>query len=280
MKPNVKIRKSSGELAKYSEAKLKRSLYKSGAGKKVVSAVLQELSNSIYSGISTAEIYSKAFELLKRFGGHYASRYSLKKAIYELGPSGFPFERFIAELLKKEGYTVQLNVNVDGRCVTHEVDIIAEKDGIKNLIECKFHSEEGRKCDVKVPLYINSRFRDIFQTEKWVAIKKGGWVVTNTSFSKDAEDFGNCVGLQMLSWNYPETYSLKQRIDELGMYPVTISTLLTAKEKQELLDRHVILGWDLFENDDLLNSIGVSNDRKQKVLAEFRLICKNKSGDE
>ena len=68
-----------------------------------------------------------------------------------------------------------------------------------------------------------------------------GWVVTNTRFTEDALQYGNCCGLYLLSWDYPKNDGLKDRIDRLGLYPITVSTLLTNREKQFLLSRDIVL---------------------------------------
>ncbi|SDR66405.1 ATP cone domain-containing protein [Christiangramia echinicola] len=264
------IIKSSGEKVKFSFSKLRRSLLKSGANESIVSSIIDEIRDELYQGISTKELYNRAFALLKDHKGAYASRYRLKKAIYELGPSGFPFEKFVAEILNFAGYEVELNKVLQGECVTHEVDIIAKKGGTGHLIECKFHSEEGRNCDVKIPLYINSRFNDIHSFEKK---ENQGWLVTNTRFTLDALTYGECVGLKLLSWDYPEEESLKLLIDNSGAYPITTSTLLSDSEKQFLLEKGIILGRNLLERSYLLDHQGVSENRKKRILSELSILC-------
>ncbi|AVR45986.1 ATPase [Christiangramia fulva] len=274
MNRSREVIKSSGEKAIFSPAKLKRSLLKSGADEKTAGRVLREISDELYPGISTKEIYNRAFSMLKKCGDSYASRYSLKKAIYELGPTGFPFEKFIGEIMKREGFEVKIDQLLEGNCVTHEVDVVAFKAGKRYLAECKFHSEEGKNCDVKVPLYIYSRFQDIHAAGKKNGKAEGqGWVVTNTRFTEDALQYGRCMGLYLLSWNYPEKMSLKKRIDDLKLYPVTISTLLSLEEKQFMLERGIVLASQLLKNEYLLEHLGISEKRKRRILSEFNSIC-------
>lgn len=266
------IIKSSGEKVKFSFTKLRRSLKKSGASDAIVSAIINEIRDELYQGISTKELYNRAYAMLKDYRGAYASRYSLKKAIYQLGPTGFPFEKYVAEILSVAGYKITLNPILQGKCVTHEVDIIATRNSGRHLIECKFHSEEGRKCDVKIPLYIKSRFDDIYAFEKDQG-KTKGWLVTNTQFTKDALSYGNCAGLKLLSWDYPKEGCLKELIDKYTVYPVTSSTLLSSTEKQFLLDRGIVLGSQLLNKDFLLDHSGVSEERKKRIISEFRILC-------
>src|SRR5690554_2075101 len=206
------IIKSSGEKVKFSLDKLRRSLSKSGADKHTVNQIIEKVQEELYDGISTKEIYNRAFALLKKKGSYLASKYKLKKAIYELGPTGYPFERFIAAILKYSGYETRVGEILQGKCVTHEIDVVANKNGNTTVIECKFHSEEGRNCNVKVPLYIASRYQDVksyWNSKPHNTMLDAGWVVTNTRFTEDALQYGKCIGLYLLSWDNPKNDGLK-----------------------------------------------------------------------
>lgn len=272
------IVKASGDKVLFSEEKLRSSLKRSGADSKLISQILSLVREELYDGITTKELYNRAYSYLKRKKPVYASKYKLKKAIYELGPTGFPFERFIGAILMYSGYKIQVGKNVSGKCVSHEIDVVAEKNGAILIIECKFHGEQGRNCNVKIPLYIYSRYLDIKNAGD-NAISNNGepddcWVVTNTRFTKDAIVYGNCTGLYLLSWDYPEGNSIKERIDRLGLYPITVSTLLTKREKQFLLSRDVVLCRQLLKDSFYLDHLGVSEIRKTKILNEVGMLCK------
>ena len=275
------IIKSSGEKVKFSLEKLRASLNRTGAEKEIVDQILDKVRDELYQGISTKEIYNRAFSLLKKNKSHFASKYKLKKAIYELGPTGFPFERFVSAILEYSGYKTEVGTILQGKCVTHEIDVIAHKQNETTIIECKFHNEQGLNCNVKIPLYINSRYKDV--KTHWDANPKNGttltkgWVVTNTRFTEDALDYGKCCGLYLLSWDYPENDGLKDRIDRLGLYPITVSTLLTNREKQFLLSRDVVLCNDLLNDKFYLDHLGVSDSRKDKILNEISQLCITKN---
>ncbi len=275
---DIQIIKHSGERAKFSIEKLKNSLRKSGAEELLVNEISNHVRDELYQGISTKEIYNRAFALLKKKKKGYASKYKLKKAIYELGPTGFPFEKFIGALLFYSGYEVKTGQFLQGKCVTHEVDVVAHKNGKYIVAECKFHSDEGRNCDVKIPLYIHSRYRDIlnFYGDRINSEKPNeGWVVTNTRFTEDAIKYGECAGLHLLSWDLPKDNGIKDRIDRLGLYPVTVSTLLSQREKQFLLSRDVVLCKQLIDDHFYLDHLGISEKRKERILEEIKILCKN-----
>ncbi|HUH29034.1 ATP cone domain-containing protein [Gelidibacter sp.] len=278
MTTNIDIIKSSGEKVKFSLKKLRASLRKSGAEEQTINEIIDKVKEELYDGISTKEIYNRAFALLKKKGGYLASKYKLKKAIYELGPTGYPFERFISAILKYSGYDTHVGEIMQGECVRHEIDVVAEKNGETTLIECKFHTEQGRNCNVKVPLYIASRFKDVkahWDSKPHDTKLEAGWVVTNTRFTKDAIQYGNCIGLYLLSWDYPEKDGIRNRIDRLGLYPITVSTLLTNREKQFLLSRDVVLCRDLIDDLFFLDHLGISETRKSKIQNEIAMLCKH-----
>lgn len=273
---NTDILKSSGEKVKFSMAKLAGSLRHSGADDKLINQIVDTVRDELYQGISTKEIYNRAFTLLKKKQAVFASKYKLKKAIYELGPTGFPFERFVAAILEFSGFITQVDKVIPGICVSHEIDILAEKNGKINIIECKFHGEEGRNCNVKVPLYINSRYADIkayWNKKPEKKVLENGWVVTNTRFTADAIKYGKCVGLYLLSWDYPLNNGIKERIDRLGLYPITVSTLLTSREKNFLLSRNVVLCRQLLKDKFFLDHLHINKERKTKILHQVNQLC-------
>lgn len=274
---NIDIIKSTGEKVKFSLEKLRASLKRSGADEQIVNQILHKVRDELYQGITTKEIYNRAFALLKKNKSHFASKYKLKKAIYELGPTGFPFELFVSAILNYSGYNTEVGTILQGKCVSHEIDIIACKNSEATIIECKFHGDQGLNCNVKIPLYINSRYQDV--KANWHNTKNNdvsivqGWVVTNTRFTQDALQYGKCCGLYLLSWDFPKNNGLKDRIDRLGLYPITVSTLLTQREKQFLLSRSIVLCRELIDDKFYLDHLGVSDTRKKKILDEILQLC-------
>ena len=86
---------------------------------------------------------------------------------------------------------------MQGKCVTHEIDVIAEKDNQLTLIVCKYRNQPGIAVDVKTPLYINSRFEDVLANVslKFSGKDFTGWIMTNLRFTKDAITNGNFKGM-------------------------------------------------------------------------------------
>ncbi len=272
VRSTIQITKASGEEVPFSEKKLRASLERSGATESQIESVVDDVYNQLYEGIETGKIYRKAYQLLRKKSRSKAARYKLKKAIMELGPSGYPFEQFVAAILQQQGFRTEVGVVVPGRCVQHEVDVMADKNGKLIMVECKFHNRPGVKCDVKVPLYIHSRFRDVAMGQNDKKDNRfrdyDGWIVTNTRFTDDAVSYGTCSGLTLLGWDYPAKSSLRHRIGLAGLHPVTCLSTLNRKEKEYLLGHGVVLCRKVPEKEDLLHALGLSEHRVAKVIME------------
>lgn len=273
----VHVTKYSGETEEYDESKLRQSLRSAGADSVLVDYISGEIQNMLYEGISTQKIYKEAFRLLKSESQRSAGRYKLKEALFELGPSGYPFERFIAELLNRLGYQTEVGVIVQGDCVSHEIDVIAQKDDSYLLVECKFHNRNENRCNVKVPLYIQSRFQDVKRNWSSLPGHKNkthkGWVVTNTRFTSDAEKYGHCIGLELLSWDYPKNSGLKDLIGRMNLHPVTCLSSLTKEEKTRLLKHNIIFCRQLCEDKNRMKSAGINPRNVNSIAKEAEEIC-------
>jgi hypothetical protein len=269
-KNTVSVTKASGQIEPFSIKKLRHSLSRAKATPEELNLIVETLLPKLYQGISTQKIYSEAFRLLTNHSKTHAARYHLKRGIMELGPSGFPFETFIGELFKHQGFSVQVGKILQGKCVSHEIDVIAEKDNQLNLMECKYRNQPGIAVDVKTPLYINSRFEDVLANVSLKYSEKifTGWVVTNSRFTTDAIAYGNCKGMQLLSWDYPFNNSLKDWVDRSGLYPLTCLTSLARTEKEWLLAKGYVLVKDIYDNEQLLLQAGVKKTRIKAVMDE------------
>ena len=191
-----------------------------------------------------------------------------------LGPSGFPFEKYIAAIFEWQGYKVQTQLFLEGACVTHEIDVLAENDEHFLLTECKFHNSLGIVSNVKIPLYVHSRYRDVLNNWQKTSHKLlKCCVVTNTKFSSDAVKYGVCEGLSLLSWDYPANKSLRNLIDESGLYPITCLTSLTNKEKETILMEGIVLCKELLKREALLHDLRISLTRIPNILSEIKSLC-------
>ena len=275
----MKIIKHSGYKVPFDKDKLELSLKKSGASADLIKESLADIERQMYDGITTKEIYKLAFAILKKASSGHAARYNIRLALQMLGPAGFFFEKFVARLYAAEGFKTKINLTLQGKCVSHEIDIVIMKNNMISMIECKFHGSKEGSSDVKVPMYILSRFNDLKAKKHTIFSNSEAIdsciIVTNNRFTKDAQDFANCSGISLLSWDYPQDNNLKNKIDKGTLYPITCLTTLSIVEKEKLLILDQILVKDVIDDPQSLYKIGLSENRVKNTLHEASQICKH-----
>jgi len=262
------IQKQDGSIEPFNPDKLQKSLERSGTDPSIAKPIVEHIKKEVREGDTTNVIYRHAFSILKQKKDTVpAARYSMKRAIQELGPSGFPFEDFVAEIFKARGYKTKTGAMEEGKCAVHEIDLIAEKDGKKIGAELKFHNSLSLNSDLKVALYVDARFVDLIPEKV-----DEGWLITNTRFTRNAIEYGECRRLKMVSWSYPKGECLQDLIEKSGVQPVTALTTLLKHEKKKLLDKGVVLCHMLNTNPRSLDDV-IPEKKRVKVLSESNSLC-------
>lgn len=236
----INVIKASGQIEPFAEEKVIGSLVRAGASPELARRIVDRIKPQLYPNIPSFQIYSTVMKILKKEQRDLADKYNLKNAIMELGPTGYPFEKFVAGVLATQGYQTEVNKIIMGKCVSHEVDVIARKDNKKYMIECKFHNQNGGRTEIKAALYTYARFLDLkdkgFDTP---------WLMTNTKVTQEVRAYGLCVGVKVTSWDYPDGESLREMIDKSGLHPVTAVNSLTKDQKQAFLDKGIVFSRDI-----------------------------------
>src|SRR3989344_1616533 len=122
------IVKADGTTEEFISEKLVSSLKRAGAKEHIAEVITHDIEQELWDGMSTEEIYSRAFARLREERHDLAARYSLKRAVLDFGPSGFPFEDYIGELFRAEGKKAIVRKIIKGACVEHEVDVVIEEE--------------------------------------------------------------------------------------------------------------------------------------------------------
>lgn len=267
------ITKADGEREPFDPHKLDQSLARAGAHSDSRVKILERVGKELREGMRTEDIYTHAFDMLREEAQPaVAARYSVKRAIFALGPSGFPFEQFLAEVLKAHGWTAQTGVALTGRCAPHEVDVLARKGNRTIGIEAKFHNEPGGKTDIKDALYVHARYEDLAKSPEKSSRVSEGWLVTNTRFTRNAIRYAQCSNLTLLGWDYPRNRGLLQMIEEVRVHPLTALTTLSDGEKHRLLENRIVLCKSI-QSAHLLEEYGVKPSRVSQVLEEAKFLC-------
>ena len=270
---HILVTKADGEQEPFDPAKLESSLQHAGASSTVRARVLARVLHELRPGITTEEIYRRAFDMLRKEETlPVAARYSIKRAVFALGPSGFPFEQFLAEILRAHGWNTRTGIALTGRCAPHEVDVLAEKNNKRVGIEAKFHNEPGGKTDIKDALYVQARYEDLRHAPEVSSRVDEGWLITNTRFTRNAIRYAQCSGLTLIGWDYPRTRGLFHMIEEAKVHPLTCLTTLSETEKHHLLDNRIVLCKNI-QTEHLLAEYGVKPSRIPQVLEEAKKLC-------
>ncbi len=287
------VKKSDGTDEEFDIIKLKESLVRSGAQPTIIDKIIRTITDDLKSKSArlgnkavcdVTTIYKQAFSMLKKMSISAAARYSLRRSIMEIGPTGFPFEEFVAELFKAQGFNTLTDQMVLGKCVPHEVDVVAWNKRKLLMAEVKYHNELAGKTDLKVALYVKARFDDLSQnkyqyTEDTPARKLDeGWLVTNTKFTETAITYAECSNLKLLSWNYPQNENILDLIERYKLHPVTCLTSLTSSDKKSLIGRKIMLCKDLYERKDDMKQLGISPAKIFKAYSEIGTIFEELEG--
>jgi len=297
------VRKEDGSREAFEQHKLYESLVKSGAephqADKIVRQVIEGVRDEmLHPGtpqegridlaierhtdgilLTAGEIYKRAYDILKNASRIVAARYSLRRSLLSFGPTGFPFERYVAELFKAYyGYEVLTGQIVLGGCVPHEVDVVAWNSGKLVMAEVKYHSDAASKTDLKVALYVKARYQDlsgtVFDYGGYKQKIAEGWLITNTRFTETAIIYGQCQGLKMLSWDFPKQGNLQDLIEHTKLHPITCLTTLSENEKRILMDHQIVLVRTLYEQRRVLEQLGFQKAHIDEVFDEAAEILK------
>ncbi len=269
----IDIIKSTGQTQSFSKNKLCLSLRKAGAPKNLADVICNQIGENVVPGMSTTQIFRQAFRYLAKKDMPAAARYNLRRGIGLLGPTGFIFEQYIEAVLQSEGYKTRRNVMMRGQCVTHEVDVVAEKDRVHYLLEMKYHNEPGIITHINTVMYADARLVDISKVENKRENNKNQhrmWVVTNTKFTDTAVQYAKCRGLKLTGWNYPKGESLEDLVARTKTFPVTILPSATPVNLAFLVAHNIVLAQDLisFTPEELNKLSGLPVPAAQKIIKE------------
>ena len=264
-KKQIYVIKASGQAVPFDSKKVEATCIRAGASKKLAEQVVKKVHEKLRNGMRTREVYRMVLNALDMADGGQIikHRYRLKESIMLMGPAGFTFETYVGKVLENYGYEIEATRSqVDGKCVKHEIDLIAKLNITheRYMVECKYHNFPGIYTGLKESLYTHARFLDLSETFN------GEMLVCNTKVSDDVITYAKCVGQKLLCWRYPTNKGLENMIEEKGLYPITILGL-RAKELEVLSQNKFMLARDLLTTDtnQLCRKINISYARLQRL---------------
>jgi hypothetical protein len=264
----IYVVKEDGEKELFSDEKVANALRRAGLSPPEVKEALSSLRPKLYNGITTKKIYALTYNMLEEMKPEVSHVYNLKRALMEIGPEGYDFEDFMSKLLALQGYSTEVRQIINGRCVSHETDVIAIKGRKAYMVECKFHNQPGAKCRIQTVLYVYARYLDLVEGAKLGRCREftKPWLITNTKFSEDVIAYAECMDIPLLGWRYPFRDSLEAMIDRTKCYPVSVLRM-SNEMLRRLLSKKIITVSDIPESPDKLAEMtGIPLPRAREIV--------------
>lgn len=248
MKHKIFVINLRGEKEPFSFKKVYNSARNVGASKELAFQIALQIQKEAFKGMNTAEIFERIFEILLERSPQSAIRFNLKKAMERLGPTGFPFEKFVAKIFEAEGFETKLNQVIPGYCAEYEIDFLAKKGNLFYIGECKYHRLSENKVDLQVALANYARFLDIEKGRFFNSnLIYKSLLVTNTKFTEKAIKYSKCSGVELLGWKHPQGKGLESLIEKNKLYPITILPSVSQNLANFLIEKGIVLVKDIFK---------------------------------
>lgn len=239
----MKVRKADGSLQDFEKEKVIRTCLRMGATREEAEWVAGEVEKKVYENIPTREILQLIFKYLGELKPKLKHQRDLREAISLLKPKP-DFELFIGKILEEYGYKIERNLIIPGRCVEHEVDVVAKRDEETLLVEIKHHYNHHTYTGLRVFLEAWAAYEDIRE-----GFEKGNHnfnftkllVISNTKLSAHGKRFCECKGISYIGWRYPEERGLERLIETKKLYPISIMRNLEEKERDKLVNAGIVL---------------------------------------
>jgi hypothetical protein len=255
------VTKMDGSLQRFDRQKIVRTCMRMGATADVAESIAGDIERRAYDGMPTRTIIRSVLAHMRRHVPKFNYMIDLREAICRVRPKP-DFEMFVAQLLRAYGFKVRSNQIVNGMCVDHEVDAVAEKVAGKSPAKCKretfyvevkHHYKSHTYTNLGVFLEVKASFDDLVQG--YAAGKnripfKGAIVVSNTKLSDHARRYSECAGIMAIAWKTPAEKGLERMIDEKKLYPLTIVRGLSPSDQARLGDAGIVTLKQLLTMDD------------------------------
>jgi hypothetical protein len=179
--------------------------------------------------------------------------YDLKQGLSLMEPKP-EFELFIQVLLAHTGFEVTPNRVLRGKCVEHEVDGIAKKDGVTYFVEVKHHFSYHALTGLDESRIAWAVLEDV--TDAFIAgltdlrIDRAV-IVTNTRYSEHAIQYGKCKKIIQIGWTSPENFGLRDAIEENKLYPLSCLRKVSVEARLRLVNSGIVLIKQLLNQDAL-----------------------------
>lgn len=271
---DIYVNKADGSKQLFDRKKVVKTCLRMGANREIAKEIAEKVEEILYDGISTDKILQVVFKLLRRYKPIIKHLFDLRKGL-SLMNSRPEFELFVQELLGQNGYEVEPNQIIRGRCIEHEVDAVAKKDDITYFVEAKHHSNYHTPTGLDESRIARATLEDVIEGFKLglndIRIERA-MIITNTRFSKHARRYGECRNILQIGWSSPPDHSLQDIIEENRLYPFTCLRNLGKATRRKLVSARIVFLKQLVEEDPdrLAGRVGVSKKIIKNIIEKAR----------
>ena len=220
-----------------------------GANRRIAEEVAGRVERSVYDGMPTSKVLQLAIRLLRGYKPTIRHFLDLRRGL-SLMDSKPEFEVFVQALLANSGFQVSPNMILAGRCVEHEVDAIAKKDGVTFFVEAKHHINYHTLTGLDESRIARAILEDVsegFELGSCSVKIDRAMIVTNTRYSEHARRYGKCRDIIQIGWNSPVGLSLQSMIEENNLYPISCIRGLKRETRTKLVTKRIVLIKQLLE---------------------------------
>jgi HJR/Mrr/RecB family endonuclease len=270
----VFVTKAAGTKQLFDREKVVKTCLRMGASRKTADDVAEKIEKGLYDGISTSKILQMTFRLLRKYKPAIQHLLDLRRGL-SLMDSKPEFETFVQILLAHNGFEVTPNRLVTGKCVEHEVDAIARKDGMTYFVEAKHHINYHALTGLDESRIARAILEDVtegFELGKSNLKVDRAMIVTNTRYTEHARRYGKCRGILQIGWSSPTNLSLQNMIEEKNLYPLSCLRGLKSETKTKLVNMGIVLIKQLFEEkpSTLARKTGVHKETLKQIIEKAK----------
>ena len=270
----VYVTKADGTRQLFDREKVVRTCLRMGASRKIADDVAEKVESNLYDGISTSKILQMTFRLLRRYKPAIRHLLDLRKGL-SLMDSKPEFETFVQILLAHSGFEVTPNRLLTGRCVKHEVDAIARKDGVTYFVEAKHHVNYHTLTGLDESRIARAVLEDVtegFELGKSSLKIDRAMIVTNTRYSEHASRYGKCRNILQIGWSSPTDLCLQNMVEVKNLYPLSCLRDMKRETKTKLVNSGIVLLKQLFEEktSTLARRTGVPKETLKQIIEKAK----------
>ena len=270
----ILVTKADGSKQLFDREKVVKTCLRMGANRRIANEVAEEVEARVYDGMTTNKVLQLIFRLLRKHTPTIQHFLDLRKGL-SLMDSKPEFERFVQVLLVHHGFEVTPNQIIKGRCVGHEVDAIARKEGVTYFVEAKHHSNYHTPTGLDQSRIARAVLEDVtegFELGKNDLQIDRAMIVTNTRYAEHARRYGRCRDILQIGWSSPKTLALQNMIEEKKLYPLSCIKGLNSEVKMRLVNFGIVLMKQLVDEEPsrIAMKTGVSLEKIQRMIEKAK----------